>query len=138
LCQVNITLLANLTIQIVSSFSLNIICSFNLIFIEIALVSTTNEQNKLVLGTSSGNIDLKCNGVDESISVLKYGLKVDELYHSKSIMMKSISASRWSDDYHTLELSWSNNNILFKIDGESHPLDTSNLQLNLIFDSEVY
>ncbi|XP_060850898.1 uncharacterized protein LOC132929522 [Rhopalosiphum padi] len=105
---------------------------------EIALVSTTNEQNKLVLGTSSGNIDLKCNGVDESISVLKYGLKVDELYHSKSIMMKSISASRWSDDYHTLELSWSNNNILFKIDGESHPLDTSNLQLNLIFDSEYY
>lgn len=105
---------------------------------EIALISTTNEQNKLVLGTSFGNHDLKCNGIDESISVLKYGLKIDEQYHSKPIMMKSTSARRWSDDYHTFELSWSNYNIVFKIDGESHQLDTSNLPLDLIFDSNYY
>lgn len=102
------------------------------------MVSKTNEQNKFVLGTSFGNIDLKCNGEDESISVLKYGLKIDEQYHLKPVMMKSTSTSRWSEDYHSFVLSWSPENIVFKIDGESHQLDTSNLPLDLIFDSEVY
>lgn len=140
MCQVNCilpTLLTKLIVQKVSYLILNI-CCFNLIFIEIALISTNNEQNKLVLGTSFGNKDLKCNSIDESISVLKYGLKIDEQYHSKPIMMKSTSARPWSDDYHTFELSWSNYNIVFKIDGESHQLDTSNLPLDLIFDSDVY
>ncbi|KAL4131837.1 hypothetical protein QTP88_009086 [Uroleucon formosanum] len=105
---------------------------------EIALVSKTNEQNKFVLGTSFGNIDLKCNGEDESISVLKYGLKIDEQYHLKPVMMKSTSTSRWSEDYHSFVLSWSPENIVFKIDGESHQLDTSNLPLDLIFDSEYF
>lgn len=102
------------------------------------MVSKTNEQNKFVLGTSFGNNDLKCNGEDESISVLKYGLKIDEQYHLKPVMMKSTLTSRWSEDYHTFAVSWSPENIVFKIDGESHQLDTSNLPLDLIFDSEVY
>jgi len=114
-------------------------CFFlNFILLEIALVSKTNEQNKLILGTLFGNNDLKCNGEDEGNSVLKYGLKIDEQYHLKSIMMKSTLASRWSEDYHNFVLSWSPENIVFKIDGESHQLDMSNLPLDLIFDSEVY
>ncbi|VVC39997.1 Hypothetical protein CINCED_3A002549 [Cinara cedri] len=105
---------------------------------EIALVSKSNEQNKLVLAMSFGNNDLKCNGTDESSSVLKYGLKIDENYNLKSKMMKLISNSRWSDDYHTFILSWTPQNIEFKIDGKSNNLDTSNLSLEDIFSSEYY
>lgn len=102
------------------------------------MISKTIEQNKLVLGTLFGNNDLKCKGDDESISVLKFGLKIDDQYQSKSILMKSTLASHWSDEYHSFVLSWSPENIVFKIDGESHQLDTTNLPLDLIFDSEVY
>lgn len=107
------------------------------VLLEIALVSKSNEQNKLVLAMSFGNSDLKCNGSDESSSVLNYGLKIDEHYNLKSKMMKSILKSRWSDDYHTFSLSWTPQNIVFKIDGESNNLDTSNLSLEDIFSSEV-
>lgn len=107
------------------------------VLLEIALVSKSNEQNKLVMAMSFGNTDLKCNGNDESSSILRYGFKVDEHYNLKSKMMKSVSKSRWSDDYHTFILSWSPQNIIFKIDGEINNLDISNLSLEDIFSSEV-
>lgn len=107
-------------------------------FLEIALISKSNEKNKLVLATSFGNTNLKCNGEDESASVLKYGLKVDEKYHVNPRMMRlSSQENRWSDNYHTYEISRSPENIVFKIDGESYQLDTSDLPTDLIFDSEV-
>lgn len=106
--------------------------------LEIALISKSNEKNKLVLATSFGNTNLKCNGEDESASVLKYGLKIDETYHVNSKMTRlSSQGNHWSDDYHTFELSRSPDNIVFRIDGESNQLDTSDLPMNLIFDSEV-
>lgn len=107
------------------------------LLLEIALVSKSNEQNRLVLAMSFGNTDLKCNGNDESSSVLNYGLKIDEHYNLKSKMMKSTIKRRWSDDYHTFVLSWTPQNIVFTIDGESNNLDTSNLSLEDIFSSEV-
>ncbi|XP_025423118.1 uncharacterized protein LOC112692604 isoform X2 [Sipha flava] len=106
---------------------------------EIALISKSNEKNKLILATSFGNTNLKCNGEDESAAVLKYGLKIDETYHVDSKMIKlSSQRNRWSDDYHTFEFSRSPDNIVFRIDGESNQLDTSDLPMNLIFDSEFY
>ena len=56
--------------------------------LEIALVSVSNEINILVLAKSVGNTDLKCNGSDESATVLRYGLEIDELYYIESKMMK--------------------------------------------------
>lgn len=106
-------------------------------FTEISLISISNEKNKLVLATLFGNSDLKCNGVDESAFVLKYGLKVDEQYHVTSNLMKSIKTNRWSDDYHSFILTWTPENTIFKIDGESNYLDTTNLPLDAIFDSNV-
>jgi hypothetical protein len=108
------------------------------VLLEIALISKSNEKNKLILATSFGNTNLKCNGEDESAAVLKYGLKIDETYHVDSKMIKlSSQRNRWSDDYHTFEFSRSPDNIVFRIDGESNQLDTSDLPMNLIFDSEV-
>jgi len=105
--------------------------------LEIALVSKSNEKNRLVLAKLFGNTNLKCNGDDESATVLKYGLEIDELYHVKSKMMKLTSQDTWHSGYHSFKLSWSPENIIFKIDEESHHLDTMNLPLDFIFDSEV-
>eukprot|EP00102_Acyrthosiphon_pisum_P012999 XP_008182377.1 PREDICTED: uncharacterized protein LOC100165182 [Acyrthosiphon pisum] len=105
---------------------------------EIALVSKSNEKNRLVLAKSFGNNDLKCNGDDESATVLKYGLEIDELYHSKSKMMKLTSQDTWHNGYHSFKLSWSPENIVFKIDEETNHLDTMNLPLDFIFDSEYF
>lgn len=91
----------------------------------------------MILVSSSGNNNLKCNEIDESATVLKYGLKIDEQYRIKTNMMKSTLANRWSEDYHSFVLSWSPDHIIFKIDGESKNLDTSNLPLDFIFDSDV-
>lgn len=106
-------------------------------WLEIALISKSNEKNKLVLAKSFGNIDLKCNGDDESATVLKYGLEIDELYHVKSKMMKLTSQNTWHSGYHSFKLFWSPENIVFKIDEESYHLDINNLPLDFIFDSEV-
>jgi len=108
-----------------------------LCFTEISLISTSNENNKLILATSFGNTNLKCNGLDESVSILKYGLKIDEQYHVTTDMMRSTLENRWSDDYHSFVLSWTPQNIIFKIDGESNYLETSNLPLDAIFESDV-
>ncbi|XP_022166764.1 uncharacterized protein LOC111031217 [Myzus persicae] len=105
---------------------------------EIALVSKSNEKNRLVLAKSSGNTDLKCNGDDESTTVLKYGLEIDELYHVKSKMMKLTSQNTWHNGYHSFKLSWSPENIVFKIDEEINHLDITNLPLDFIFDSEYF
>lgn len=92
----------------------------------------------MVLAKSFGNTDLKCNGYDESgAKILKYGLEIDELYHVKSKIMKLTSQNTWHSDYHSFKLSWSPENIVFKIDEESNHFDTSNLPLDFIFDSEV-
>lgn len=108
------------------------------VVLEIALISKSNEKNKLILATSFGNSNLKCNGVDESTAVLRYGLKVDDTYHVTPNMIRSVSQdNRWSDNYHTFKLSRSTEGIVFEIDGESSQLDTSDLPTNLIFDSEV-
>lgn len=109
----------------------------NLVLLEIALVSKSNDQNKLVLATVLGNTNLKCNNIDEGSNIVKYGLKIDKQYHIPSNMMKSISDKRWSDDYHSFILSWTHENIVVKIDGESNFVDTSNLPLDIIFDAEV-
>lgn len=101
------------------------------------MISKSNEQNKLILATSSGNTNLKCNGNDESSTVLKYGIKVDKQYNVESSILKSTSENRWSDDYHSFALSWTPGRIVFKIDGESNYLDTTNLPLDILFDSEV-
>jgi len=106
--------------------------------LEIALISESNEQNKLILASSFGNNDLKCNGEDEGTTVLRYGLKIDEkLFNVKSKMMKSTLANRWSNDYHSFGLSWNPENIEFKIDGESNFLNASNIPPNFKFDSKV-
>jgi len=105
--------------------------------LEIALISKSNEKNRLVLAKLFGNTDLKCNGDDESATVLKYGLEIDELYHVKSKMMKLTSQNTWHSGYHSFKLFWSPENIVFKIDEESYHLDTNNLPLDFIFDSEV-
>jgi len=105
--------------------------------LEIALVSKSNEKNRLILAKSFGNTNLKCNGVDESATVLKYGLEIDELYHVNSKMMKLTSQNTWHRGYHSFKLSWSPENIVFKIDDESNRLDTTNLPLDFVFDSEV-
>lgn len=102
-----------------------------------ALVSKTNEKNKLILATSNGNANLKCNGIDESAAVVKYGLKIDEKYDINSIIMKSTSENRWSDDYHSFVITRTHENVEFEIDGQSQYMNTSNLLLDLIFDSEV-
>lgn len=101
------------------------------------MISNSNERNKLIVASSFGNNNLKCNEKDESSSVLKYGLKIDEQYHVKSNMMKLTKANHWTEDYHSFVLSWTPENIIFKIDGESNYLDTSNLPLDAIFDSTV-
>lgn len=107
-------------------------------YLEIALISESNEQNKLVLASSFGNNNLKCNGEDESATVLRYGLKIDEkLYNAKSKIMKSILTKRWSDDYHSFGLSWKPENIEFEIDGKSKFLNASNISQNFKFDSKV-
>lgn len=105
--------------------------------LEIALVSKTNEKNKLILAASNGNANLKCDGIDESAAVVKYGLKIDEKYDISSIIMKSTSKSRWSDDYHSFVITRTHENVEFEIDGSSQYLNTSNLLLDIIFDSEV-
>lgn len=51
--------------------------------------------------------------------------------------MKSALASRWSNDYHSFGLSWTPENIEFKIDGESNSLNASNMPPNFKFDSKV-
>lgn len=108
----------------------------NFVLLEIALISKANEQNKLILASLFGNTNLKCNGIDESATVLKYGLKIDDQYNMKSKMMRSTLTKSWSEDYHSFVLSWSPGNIVFKIDGESNYLDMANLPLDL-FDSDV-
>lgn len=90
----------------------------------------------MILASSFGNTNLKCNGIDESATVLKYGLNIGEQHNTKTRMMRSILANRWSEDYHSFVLSWSPENIIFKIDGESNYLDTANFPLDL-FDSDV-
>lgn len=100
--------------------------------IEIALVSKSNEQNKLLF-TLFGNANLRCNGVDESASVLKYGLKIGE----QSNIMKSTLANYWTDGYHSFVISWTSDNVAFKVDGKSIYLDTSSVLLDDIFVSEV-
>lgn len=105
---------------------------------EIALISKYNKKNKLVLATLFGNNDLKCNGDDNSAKILRYGLKIDEQYRFKSNnMMNSTLAKPWSNDYHSFVLIWSPTNITFKIDGENKYLNTSNLLMDIIFESEV-
>lgn len=116
-------------------------------FLEIALISKYNEKNKFILATSFENTDkLQCNlqsynqyyKNNESATVLKYGLKIDEQYHLESIMMQSNFSNRWSDDYHSFVLSWTEEDVEFKIDGESTYVDAVwNLPLNIILDSEV-
>lgn len=101
------------------------------------MISNSNERNKLIVASSFGNNNLKCNGEDESSLVLKYGLKIDEQYHVTSNMKKLTKANHWNDDYHSYVLSWTPENTIFKIDGESNYLDTSNLPLDAIFDSNV-
>lgn len=118
-----------------------------LTFLEIALVSKYNKHNKFVLATSFENTDkFQCNLQDrneyyrnnESAIVLKYGLKIDEQYHLESIMMQSNFSNRWSDDYHTFVLSWTEEDVEFNIDGKSTYMDSVwNLPLNIILDSEV-
>lgn len=105
--------------------------------LEIALVSKANERNKLVLATSFGNGDLKCDGIDEGATVLRYGLKIDEQYHIDTYMMESNSEKPWSDGYHSFVLSWTPENVVFKVNGKSNELDAWNLPLNVILDSEV-
>lgn len=107
------------------------------LLIEIALISKSNEQNKIVLASSFGNIDLKCNGADESATILRYGLKIDEQYSLETNMKESSSENTWSNDYHSFILSWTPENIIFKIDGQSHNLDAWNLPLNVILDADV-
>ncbi|CAH1711664.1 unnamed protein product [Aphis gossypii] len=106
---------------------------------EIALVSRSNEINRLVLAKSVGNTNLKCNGSDESATVLKYGFEIDELYHVQSKMMKLRSANTWHNDYHTFKLSWSSEkDMVFEIDGESNRVDTTDLPIdNILFETEV-
>lgn len=89
------------------------------------------------MATVFGNTNLKCNNIDESSKVVKYGLKIDKQYHITSNMMKSTSNNHWTNDYHSFILSWTHENIVVKIDGESNYLDTSNLPLDIIFDAEV-
>lgn len=101
------------------------------------MVSKSNEQNRLVLATLFGNNDLKCNGNNEGSTVLKYGMKIDKQYHVNSNLMKSTSANRWCDDYHSFVLSWTPGSIVFKIDEENNYLDTTNLPIDMLFDSEV-
>lgn len=101
------------------------------------MISKSNEQNKLVLASSFGNIDLKCNEADESAIVLRYGLKIDEQYNLVTNMRESNSENIWSNDYHSFVLSWTPENIIFKIDGQSNNLDAWNLPLNVILDAEV-
>lgn len=105
--------------------------------LEIAMVSKSNEQNKLILATSFGNKNLLCNGVDESTRVLRYGLKIDDQYNVKSKMMKKILNDPWSNDYHSFVLTWTPKTIVFNIDGDSNYLDTTNLPMDVIFESEV-
>lgn len=105
--------------------------------LEISLISNSNERNKLIVASSFGNNNLKCNEENESSSVLKYGLKIDEQYHVASNMMKLTKENHWTEDYHSYVLSWTPENTIFKIDGESSYLDTSNLPLDAIFDSTV-
>lgn len=114
-----------------------ILLKSNVVVLEISLISISNDKNKLVLATLFGNSDLKCNGVDESAFALKYGLKIDEQYHVTSNIMKSTKTKRWSDDYHSFTLNWTSESTIFKIDGESYHLNTSNLPLDAIFDSNV-
>lgn len=52
-------------------------------------------------------------------------------------MKESSSDNPWSNDYHSFALSWTPENIIFKIDGKSHNLDAWNLPLNVILDAEV-
>lgn len=102
------------------------------------MISKYNKKNKLILATSFGNNDLKCNEDDKSARVLRYGLKIDEQYHSKSNnMMQSTLTTPWSDDYHSFVLNWSPKNIIFKIDEETKSLNTLNLPMDVIFESEV-
>lgn len=51
--------------------------------------------------------------------------------------MRSTKPNGWSNDYHSFVLNRTPENIVFKIDGESSILDTSNIPLDIIFDSEV-
>jgi len=102
------------------------------------LISESNEQNKLIIASSFGNNNLQCNGEDESATVLRYGLKIDEkLYNVKSKIMKSTLTNRWSSDYHSFGLIWNPETIEFKIDGESNFLNSSNIPPNFKFDSKV-
>lgn len=96
------------------------------------MVSKFNEQNKLIF-TLFGNANLRCNGVDESASVLKYGLKIGE----QSYIMKSTSANYWTVGYHSFIISWTPENVIFKLNGKSNYLDTSSVLLDDIFVSEV-
>lgn len=102
------------------------------VLLEIALISLSNEKNKLILATSFGNTNLKCNGEDESAAVIKYGWKVDENYNNSAnnnITRIQTLENRWSDDYHTFELFRSTEGIVFKIDGETTQWNSSDLPL---------
>jgi len=114
-------------------------------FLEIAVVCKANENIKFIIATSYESIDnLKRDAVaadnsnDKNATVLKYGLKIDEHYHLKSIMKQSNFSNQWYDDYHSFVLSWTADKVIFEIDGQSSNLDTVNdLPLNIILDSEV-
>lgn len=95
------------------------------------MVSKSNEQNKLVLA----NTGLQCRK-NENTVVVKYGLKIDEQYNLESKIMES-KLSNQKDEYHSFALSWSPDDIIFKIDGENNYFNASNLPLNIILDSEV-
>lgn len=99
------------------------------------MVSKDNERNKIVL-LSKGNVNLKCNGDDESANTLKLGLQLDEKNNNTS-SLKVVSAPKsWSDNFHSFQLLWRTDNFIFKIDGQEHPFNLTKLHQN-IFSSEV-
>lgn len=105
--------------------------------LEIALISNSNEKIKLILATSFGNTNLKCNGEDESAAVIKYGWTIDEHYNvNPNVTRSSPLETHFSDDYHVLELSRYPEIMVFKVDGEINQWNTTDLPMNL-FDSEV-
>ncbi|XP_050420558.1 uncharacterized protein LOC126833331 [Adelges cooleyi] len=106
---------------------------------EIALVSKSNEQLKIVLASTTGNANLRCGSNDESSFVLKYGIQFDDTNRSvKSKLSKAISPKSWSVGFHTFVLTWTQTSMEYEIDGEKWPIDISEVPLEVINESEFY
>ncbi|XP_050537386.1 uncharacterized protein LOC126903300 isoform X2 [Daktulosphaira vitifoliae] len=106
---------------------------------EIALVSKSNEQLKIVIASIAGNTNLRCNNIDESSNVLNFGIKAgNENAQINTKLLRLSSGTSWSNSYHTYTINWTPDIMEFEIDGNKQVLDLSYLPLDILHESEFY